>query len=459
MYIINQKSNKFIILLMLLATIYVAHAQTQTPGRYWEQYLNVTDAGFSSEKLNLVSEQFNNSSGAALMLIHKGKVVLSHGDITRRYMVHSIRKGFMNSLYGLYSDKGVLNLDFTLESMEIDDINPLTEEEKKATIRDLLSARSGIYLPSAYSPQGMEKNLPKRGSHTPGSYWYYNNWDFNALLTIFEQQTGKHFAKEFKKRIATPLGMEDFRFNDIFYRLEKERSRHPAYLFNMSARDMARFGVLYINKGKWKSKQIISKEWITESTSAISKDLGNFANRGGFGYLWWVSEGVKGQPMYYSSGTGGHRIMVLPESDLVIVHRTNTYEGKNVSANELLQMAEKIVDAKVGKGKNDAVTIKLNVERSKPKVVKLNQSIIQKYTGRYKHPFLGYFTIRKEKNNIFLETNIGIFKLFATATDMFFPEDLVTPLQFVPAPEATARYTIKPVFGKDGSLQKAIMYY
>lgn len=457
MYIINQTSNRLIIFIMLLVTFFVARAQT--PGRYWEQYQNVTDAGFSAEKLAIVSQQFNNSQGAALMVIHKGKVVLSHGDITRRFMVHSIRKSFMNALYGIYSNKGVLDLRATLESMDIDDINPLTITEKKATITDLLSARSGVYLPSAYSPKGMEKNLPKRGSYRPGTHWYYNNWDFNVLVTIFEKQTGKQFFDEFEKKIANPLGMEDYRSSDTFYRFEKERSLHPAYLFNMSTRDMARFGVLYLNMGKWKSKQIVPAQWISKSTSTVSSDLGRFADREGFGYLWWVSNGIKDQPMYYTSGSGGHRIMILPESDLVVVHRTNTYEGKNVSAPEVMQLLEKILDAKSSEGKKDAGTIKLTPEYNLPKTVKLDQSIIEKYTGSYKHPFLGYFTVRSEKGNVFLDTNIGSFRMLATGTNTFFPEDLVTPMHFVPAQNEATRYTIKPVFGKGRKLQKAIMYY
>ena len=458
MQIINQKSNRLITFILLFATFFIAETQAQTPGRFWEQYQNVTDAGFSKNKLALVSEQFKNSQGAALMVVHKGKVLLSHGDITRRFMVHSIRKGFMNALYGIYSEKGVLNLDDTLESLGIDDINPLTAEEKKATIEDLLSARACIYLPSAYSPKGMEKNLPVRGSHKPGTHWYYNNWDFNVLVTIFEKQTGKKFFNEFENRIANPLGMEDFRTSDIYYRYEKERSMHPAYLFNMSTRDMARFGVLYLNNGKWKNKQIVPSKWISKSTSALSTDLGRFADRGGFGYLWWVST-INDQPMYYTSGSGGHRITILPESDLVVVHRTNTFEGKNVNANEVRQLLEKILDAKSSEGKKNVVTIKLKPENYLPKTVKLDLSIIENYKGSYKHPFLGYFTVRIEKNKVFLDTNIGSFRMLATGTDTFSPEDLLTPMQFEPAPDKAIRYTIKPVFGKDRKLQKSIMYY
>ncbi len=253
--------------------------------------------------------------------------------------------------------------------------------------------------------------------------------------------------------------MEDFRPRDIFYRFEKERSIHPAYLFNMSARDMARFGLLYLNTGRWKSKQLIPDQWISKSTSAVSKNLGKFQDRDGFGYLWWVSDGIKGEPMYYTSGSGGQRIIILPNSELVIVHRTNTYEGKNVSDSEIIQLVEKTLDAKTSEVQNGAATTRLESRNNIPKTVTLDKSTMDKYTGNYKHPFLGYFMVRSKNNKLYLDTNIGVFRLFATDTDTFFPEDLETPTQFVAAPEKGLRNTIKPVFGKDRSLQKAIFYY
>jgi CubicO group peptidase (beta-lactamase class C family) len=459
MNIINQTSNRLITLFMLFASLWITSAQTPFPGRYWEQYKNVEDAGFSADKLTFVREQFNNSQGAALMVVYKGKVLISHGNITRRFMAHSIRKAFMNAVYGIYWKKGELRLEATLGSLGIEDINPLTPEEKQATIADLLAARSGVYLPSAYSPRGMEKTLPERGSHAPGTHWFYNNWDFNVLLTIFEQQTKKRFNKEFERKIAKPIGMEDFRPTDIFYRYEKDRSMHPAYLFNMSTRDMARFGVLYLNEGKWKSKQLVPAEWITKSTSAVSSDLGKFNERGGFGYLWWVSDGIQGEPMYYTSGLGGQRIIVLPKSDLVIVHRTNTFEGKNVPDNEVIQLVEKILKAKSGLDKAATSVIQLKPKYNLPSAVVVDKSIVQKYAGSYKHPFLGDFIVRIEKKNAYLDTNIGSFRMIPTDTDMFVPEDLETPMKFVPAPDESKKFTIEPVFGKGRRLLKALMYY
>ena len=170
------------------------------------------------------------------MIVHKGRIVVSWGENERMFMTHSIRKSYLSALYGIYEKKGKIQLSSSLADLGIDDIQALSSTEKQATVRDLLTARSGIYLPSAYSPRGMEKNLPARGSRKPGEYWYYNNWDFNTLLTVFEQETGKQIFQEFGKRIAKPLKMEDYHPEDGYYREEPEKSRHPAYLFRMSGR-------------------------------------------------------------------------------------------------------------------------------------------------------------------------------------------------------------------------------
>jgi len=72
----------------------------------------------------------------------------------------------------------------------------------------------------------------------------------NALGTIFEQETGAKIFDAFKKEIADPIGMEDFSVENCEYFYQKDKSQHPSYSFRMSARDMARFGLLYLRKGK-----------------------------------------------------------------------------------------------------------------------------------------------------------------------------------------------------------------
>ncbi|WP_234843725.1 serine hydrolase [Sinorhizobium meliloti] len=65
-----------------------------------------------------------------------------------------------------------------------------------------------IYHATAYETGDIKRKRPARGSHAPGSFWFYNNWDFNALGTIYRQQTGEDIFQSFEKKIARPLDMD-----------------------------------------------------------------------------------------------------------------------------------------------------------------------------------------------------------------------------------------------------------
>jgi len=293
------------------------------------EYVSPEDVGYSTEMLE-EARQFAEESGyAAVMALCDGQVFFHWGEITRNYWCHSIRKPFLSALYGIHVEQGHLDLDATLEDLNIDDIPPvLTEEEKQATVRDLLKSCSGVYHEAAAEVPSMIETRPERGSHPPGTFYYYNNWDFNALGTIFEQETETEIFEEFKERIADPVGMEDFSVENCYYEHEPEKSMHPAYLFRMSARDMARFGVLYQKSGMWKDSRILPNEWITESATAYS--IVDSASGIAYGYMWTIfPEGslladMIGYPGYYHTGIGVHVLVVVPDLDLVLVERYDT---------------------------------------------------------------------------------------------------------------------------------------
>ena len=201
-------------------------------------YISPEGAGYSSEKLK-EAEQFAREIGcAAVMAVYDGKVFFAWGNISKNFRCHSIRKPFLGALYGIYLAKGDINLDATLEDLNIDDIPPsLTFEEKQAKVEHLLMSRSGVYHEAAAEPQDMIDTRPERGSHPPDTFFFYNNWDFNTLGTIFEQETGEGIFKAFKEHIADVVGMDDFRIGNCNYHYEWDKSMHPAYPFKMSARD------------------------------------------------------------------------------------------------------------------------------------------------------------------------------------------------------------------------------
>jgi len=192
----------------------------------------------------------------------------------------------------------------------------------------------------------MIDSRPARGSHEPGTFHYYNNWDFNALGTIFRQETGRNIFEAFEKEVADPIGMEDFSLSDCTYHYERDKSRHPAYVFRMSTRDMARFGLLYQNLGEWEGEQIVPSEWIRESTTSYTNEN---PERDGYGYLWKIPAPNTGfDGAFYHTGLAVHLLLVWPEEKLVIVHRVDTDNEFTTTTEELQTLVGMIVAAKSG---------------------------------------------------------------------------------------------------------------
>ena len=170
------------------------------------------------------SDQIRSS---AVIIVHHGKVVAEWGDTTKRTELASVRKSLLSALIGIAVAQHQINLDSTLAELGIDDNPPaLTEIEKTATVRELLQARSGIYHAALYETPAMAKMRPPRGSHAPGTFWYYNNWDFNVLGTIYEHATSSGIFEAFYRNIAKPIGMQDYRPQDGSY-FRGDASIHP----------------------------------------------------------------------------------------------------------------------------------------------------------------------------------------------------------------------------------------
>jgi len=439
------------------STILFAQKADQTT---WMQYREPEEAGFSSPLLSEAYNKFNEMNTSSFMVIYRGKVLVAWGDVSRRYMAHSIRKSFMSAMYGIYVDRGEIDLAKTLGDLGIDDIQGLTPHEKKATVLNLITARSGVYHPAAYEPGSMNENRPERGSSKPGETFFYNNWDFNTLVTILEQEVGINFFDDFTRKIADPLGFEDLRPEDMYFRREPQKSKHPAYLFKISAKDLARFGQLYLDKGRWNGKQIISNRWIDRTTKPFSKDLGDFAGREGYGYLWWTDSETFGEPVFFASGLGGHRLYVLPSSDIVIVHQVNSYLGlyQNNGIETLVRM---VMDARITKDKAAPKLTELEFEKTTYPDTSIEKQILQKYEGEYRHPFFGEILARVINDKLQLSGNIlGHFNLFAKDEQNFVVEDLPElPLRFEKAANPDQKGKAVTSNGPGGRPEAFILYY
>ncbi|MFC0444586.1 serine hydrolase [Pseudidiomarina halophila] len=296
-------------------------------------------SSFNNDKLGELEQFLQTTGTSSMVLMRAGEVVFEFGDIHDKHTIHSIRKAMLNSLYGIYVERGVIDLDATLAELGIDDSTPLTATEKTATLAQLLKSRSGIYLPSAATSKGMLAAMPPRGEFKPGEQYIYNNWDFNVAGAIFEKLTGESIYTAFHREIAKPLGMQDFKGRyttidddtdisqlevDGFYQYEPEKSKFPAFHFRMSAYDMALYGQLYENFGVWNGQRILSRQWIEQSTTSYS--LTNRYMDFGYGMLWNVINPNDKRPhrAFFHTGVGIHMLGVYPSSDLVFVHRVHT---------------------------------------------------------------------------------------------------------------------------------------
>lgn len=332
----NSSHIKIISTLILFSTIFFLcncsdEPVAPVPDQNELEYVIPEDVGYSSQKLE-EAKQFAEQSGFdAVMALYDGKILFSWGNVNQNYRAHSIRKPFLGALYGIHFNQGNINLNATMEDLNIDDIPPsLTYAEKQATVRDLIKSRSGIYHEAAAEDQTMIDLRPPRGSHPPGTFYYYNNWDFNVAGVVFEQETGKGIFEEFKRRIADPIGMQDFHIKNCNYQYEWEKSMHPAYPFRISARDMARFGALFQKNGNWNGNQIIPGSWINESTTVYS--IVDSTNGAGYGYMWIIfpegsaiSQMIGGHRMISHTGLGGVQVLlIVPDLKLVLVERTDT---------------------------------------------------------------------------------------------------------------------------------------
>ncbi|MCB0190029.1 MAG: serine hydrolase, partial [Caldilineaceae bacterium] len=127
--------------------------------------------------------------------------------------------------------------------------------------------------------------------------------------------------------IAKPLAMEDFALTDTTMIWGTRESNYPWYEFRMSARDLARFGLLYLRQGQWQGTQIVPQQWIADSIKPYS-DASEWG-RGGYGMLWWVTLNGRlfpnvelGDNAFAGTGRAGDYLVIIPDLDLVVVHRT-----------------------------------------------------------------------------------------------------------------------------------------
>lgn len=327
----------------------------------------VVALGYSPEGLEALDRYVTAQSTHSMRVTVGGQLLYTHGPQDETSYIASVRKSILAMLYGPYVADGTIDLDATLEDIGFDDIGGLLPVEKQATIRDLISARSGIYHVASNGGDN-SADAPERGSQEPGSYFLYNNWDFNAAGAIFEQLTGRDIYEELNRQIVVPTGMQDF---DLAMHREKartgnlERSKYPAYHMHFSTRDLIRVGQLMLNRGNWNGVQLFDPDWIDTlvATHTPREEMNPESVRNGpfgYGYMWWVFDAASNGPEYVGAyaarGHFGNYIVVLPALDMVISHKTwpiryesaGEYAAVNVTWEEMQNIIDRLLDARNG---------------------------------------------------------------------------------------------------------------
>ena len=335
--------------LLVIILIYTAVPKVPNPSPDYQTELEYGEA-VSKKVQDILTPTEQLPRDRSIMILKDEKIIFEYGPTDKIMNGHSTRKSFLSLLYGIAVEQGLIDLNKTLDELGIDENTPLTQQEKTATIRDLLMFKSGIYLPAAGEHDNQITDRPARESHQPGTYFFSNNFDANALGTIFVQETGYSIGKFMEEFLAKPLGMQDFNQNNVVmgdpWFWPTKDTQHKMYYMYLSTRDFARIGAMVANGGKWNGKQVVPESWITESTAPHS-DLSNNHIKyryKAFGYVWWINH----DGTIWTDGYGGHFMLIDPKRKLTIVER-------NFTGNSYLSTGMWLIDKKRNDGLNQVL--------------------------------------------------------------------------------------------------------
>lgn len=295
----------------------------------------VTKRGWNIDRLNNIKFHAGFRASQSMVVIHQGDVVFEFGNITKKFISKSIRKGLVWSLFGELIQNEKLKLTDNLEKLGVNDEPELMDKEKRATLDQIFKSTSAVYHDAIYEYGFPPK--PPRNSIEPGTYFWYNNWGHNAVATIYEKFTNNSIFQDFLRKIAIPIQMQDYKgiigpnhieteekpyspydpkYDGFF--IQGKKSIHPAYQFLLSPRDLARFGVLILNYGMWNGVQIIPRSWV-EKVLSYDHTIFNY-------FFWdhrWMKEVIHPPKGIISLlGTGDCGLVMIPYLDIVVVHMT-----------------------------------------------------------------------------------------------------------------------------------------
>jgi CubicO group peptidase (beta-lactamase class C family) len=293
----------------------------------------------------------------SLLVVHRGRIIheryASGVDMSTRTRTWSTAKSIAATLIGMLVDDGRMSLD---EPLPFDWYPKVSAEESdprsKITLRHVLQMSSGLYpvdndnmelatgsglayWAGASSIQGMrERGLIRE----PGTYWDYENYDTLLAVYAMKQALGAAYHEYPRRALFDRIGMRNTlvgmdRFGDFILSSQ----------IYTNARDLARFGLLYLQGGVWNGERLLSDEWIqfVRTPAPSTADSGNF-----YGGQWWLVPDDRTdvpRDAYTTWGNQGQHVVVVPSHDLVIVRRGLDYGAQTFDPWDLTREVVKAV--------------------------------------------------------------------------------------------------------------------
>jgi len=316
------------------------------PGERWQE-TSPELQGVDSHKLEAAISYLKNNSGSdgvkELVIIRNGAMIWKGSDIDKMHGVWSLTKSFTSTVLGLLIDDGKA----TLDTLAKDYIPSMATTYPDVTLRHFTTMTSGYYA-IGDEPRGSYRHGPSRTPfkpapkplfEPPGARYAYWDSAMNQFANVLTRIAEEPIDQLFKRRIADPIGMDSSKWDwGDFGKVDGivvngGSGNNNKHIF-ICARELARFGHLFLNRGKWKDKQLVSASWTDQATRSqvpLSIPLGKFSaaeGRGTYGFNWWVN-GIKpngkrkwpGAPAgtYAASGYNNNDMFVIPKWNMVIV--------------------------------------------------------------------------------------------------------------------------------------------
>ena len=312
------------------------------PGTDWQE-VSPEDQGVDSAKLNAAMEYLGDAYGGAgvseTVVIRNGYMIWKGNRIDEVHTIHSCTKTFTSTVLGLLIDDGKCDLD-DLAIKYVPDLADTYPEYASIKLRHLASMTSGYDgergEKTEEKPWGDELKYlnPVKPLFAPGTAYKYHDAAIHLLGSIITRIAGEPMEDIFRRRIADPIGMKGWKWINLGF-VDGILFNSPSGIYNggihISAREMARYGYLYLNRGNWNGKQLISTDWVDQAT--VNQVPASFralsgAGSGHYGFFWWTN-GVKADgsrpwpsappKTYAARGGSSNYCYVIPEWNMVIV--------------------------------------------------------------------------------------------------------------------------------------------